>query len=122
MTTQMHSIIPKLPAQNLQATREFYVEKLGFHQVGGNYPDYLMLKRDDIEIHLFLYGDLDVLRNYGMCYIRVSDIEGLYNNLKAKGIKPSDGKQPEIKPWKQKEFSVIDINHNLLTFGETVSL
>ena len=26
----------------------------------------------------------------------------------------------EIKPWKQKEFAVLDPDHNLLTFGENL--
>jgi hypothetical protein len=26
----------------------------------------------------------------------------------------------EIKPWKQKEFSILDSDYNLLTFGEAI--
>jgi hypothetical protein len=117
---QLHSIIPKLPAKDLSVTKSFYTAKLGFHQVGGDYPDYLMLSRDQIEIHFFLYPDLDALQNYGMCYIRVTDIERLYESmLKAEVTMPALGKL-ETKPWNQKEFSVIDVNHNLLTFGQAV--
>ncbi|HET6542418.1 MAG TPA: hypothetical protein VFG46_18130 [Chryseolinea sp.] len=75
MSPQLHSVIPKLPAADLQETKSFYVENLNFRQVGGDYPDYLMLTRDEIELHFFLDCDLDVNRNDGMCYIRVSGIE-----------------------------------------------
>jgi hypothetical protein len=27
----------------------------------------------------------------------------------------------ELKPWMQKEFSILDPDHNLLTFGEAFS-
>ena len=116
--TKLNSIIPKLPAVDLNATKSFYVEKLNFHQVGGNYPDYLMVMRDQIEIHFFLYKELNVFENYGMCYIRVEDIDELYKELQNKNVHfPKLGKL-EVKEWNQKEFSIIDNNHNLLTFGE----
>lgn len=116
----LHSVIPKLPAKDLDGTKSFYVEKLGFHQVGHTYPEYLMLARDQIELHFFLHRELDVLQNYGMCYIRVSGIEEMYNSwLNADIQMPTPGKL-EAKPWNQKEFSIIDINHNLLTFGEGI--
>ena len=59
MTAQLHSVIPKLPAGDLQATKSFYVDKLKFRRVGGDYPDYLMLSCDEIELHFFLDCDLD---------------------------------------------------------------
>jgi hypothetical protein len=118
-STKLHSIIPKLPSKNLGATKAFY-EKLNFHQVGGTYPDYLMMNRDEIEIHFFLFNELNVLENYGMCYVRVMDIDALYNEIVGlgKGIRLLG--KPETKPWKQKEFAITDCDHNLLTFGESL--
>ena len=119
MAAQLHSVIPKLPAVDLQATKSFYVEKLNFRQVGGDYPDYLMLFRDEIELDFFVDCDLDVNRNDGMCYVRVSAIEDLYDSLNKI---PSDnyiGKL-EPRPWGQKEFSIKDVNGNMLTFGEVI--
>lgn len=123
MPTHLHSVIPKLPSRDIRATKLFYVENLGFSQVGGNYPDYVMLKRDHIELHFFHMPDLDVHENYGMCYIRVADIETLYDSLKNKNknVKFSGSGRLEAKPWGQKEFAIIDNDHNLLTFGEQSS-
>ena len=56
-----------------------------------------------------------------MCYIRVSGIEELYDSLK----KPPGGiyiGNLEPRHWGQKEFSIKDINENMLTFGEQVQL
>jgi hypothetical protein len=118
MSAKIHSIIPKLPSKNLKATRVFYEENLGFQKVGGDYPEYLMMKRDQIEIHFFLFLELNVLENYGMCYVRVEDIAGLYEELKQKEAHLPKLWKLEMKPWNQKEFSIIDKDHNLITFGE----
>ena len=87
--------------------------------MGGDYPDYLMLFRDEIELHFFLDCELDVNRNDGMCYVRVSGIEELYDSLKKTPTGMYIGKL-ESRPWGQKEFSIKDINENMLTFGEAI--
>jgi len=114
----LQSIIPKLPSRNLQVTKSFYEEKLNFYKVGGDYKDYLMLMRDNIEIHFFLDHELDPLKNDGMCYIRISNIEMLHDELTRKNVRIVG--QLEAKPWKQKEFAIVDTDHNLLTFGEGI--
>lgn len=114
--TSLVSVIPKLPSRNIEITKEFYL-KAGFRQVGDTYPDYLMLMRDKIEIHFFLFKDLQELENYGMCYVRVDNIDTFYNEL-SEAI--PNTKRPEVKPWRQKEFSITDPDHNCLTFGEGI--
>lgn len=111
----LQSVIPKLPSTNLEATFNFY-SKLGFKKVGGDYPDYLMIARDSIELHFFLFTDLVPSENYGMCYIRVTEIEKLYEELK----KVTEVRPLHHQPWKQKEFSLVDTDTNLLTFGEGI--
>lgn len=116
----LRSIIPKLPSRNLKTTQSFYEEKLGFSKVGGDYPDYLMMMKENIEIHFFLFTDLNPKENYGMCYLRVSDIETLYEELKNRHTPfPSTG-HLKAKPWGQKEFAILDPDTNLLTFGEGI--
>ena len=119
MTMQLQSVIPKLPSRDLKVTKSFYTEKLNFRQVGGDYPDYLMLNRDDIELHFFLHCELDVLQNDGMCYIRVSNIEELFDSMKKI---PNEFLRQKLgpRPWGQKEFAIVDHDHNLLTFGEHI--
>ena len=79
-----------------------------------------MLQKDAIQIHFFEYKELNPLENYGQVYIRTDAIDTWYDSLKQRDIHmPALGKF-EMKPWGQKEFSIIDPDHNLLTFGEAI--
>eukprot|EP01012_Entosiphon_sulcatum_P021273 TRINITY_DN26050_c0_g1_i1.p1 TRINITY_DN26050_c0_g1~~TRINITY_DN26050_c0_g1_i1.p1 ORF type:complete len:118 (+),score=4.97 TRINITY_DN26050_c0_g1_i1:30-356(+) len=102
-------------------TRDFYVNKLGFKDVGeADFKDYLILQKDNIQIHFFLFEALNPKENYGQVYIRTNDIETLYKSMSAikDGIHPNGHLQ--TKPWGQKEFAMLDPDSNLLTFGQGV--
>jgi hypothetical protein len=114
----LNAIHPKLPMRDKAATKRFY-EIIGFQNSGGDYPDYLMVKKDHIEVHFFLFKELNPLENYGQVYIRVSEIEKLYQLMLDKKVPMPTLGRLETKPWGQKEFSIIDPDHNLLTFGES---
>lgn len=114
------AINPKLPMRNKAATKAYY-EQLGFAQWGhADYPDYLMLQKDQIEIHFFLFAELDPKENYGQVYIRTSDIDDWYQSLLDKGISIHPNAPLQTKPWGQREFSLLDPDNNLLTFGAAV--
>lgn len=110
------TIIPRLPSRNLENTLDFYF-RLGFIQYGNKYPEYVMISRNECELHFFLFKELNPLKNYGMCYVRVNDVDDLYRqwNAALPSLKP-----PELKPWRQKEFTVLDPDHNAVTFGEAL--
>ncbi len=115
----LRSIHPKLPMRNKLVTKEFYLTKLGFSDIGiQDFPNYLILKKDEVEIHFFEFKDLNPLENYGQVYIRVEDIDRLYSNFLANNVSIHPNSPLEIKSWGQKEFAVLDPDHNLLTFGE----
>ena len=117
----LKSIHPKLPMRDKSITRQFYVGRLGFVDLGKeDYPDYLMVKKEEVEIHFFLFRDLNPLENYGQVYIRMRDIEHWYEEcIWQKLPMPVLGKL-QNKPWGQKEFSLLDPDLNLLTFGESL--
>ncbi|RYD99096.1 MAG: VOC family protein [Sphingobacteriales bacterium] len=116
-----NAIHPKLPMRNFELTRAFYVGQLGFTQVGDpHFQDYLMLKKENIELHFFLFPDLDPLQNYGQVYIRVDHIEALNQKLLAQNIRFADLGKLSVKPWGQWECSILDPDHNLLTFGQAI--
>ncbi|WP_312075910.1 VOC family protein [Chryseobacterium sp.] len=118
MLTQIH---PKLPMRDKAATKKYYIENLGFEQVGSDdFPDYLMLKKDQIEIHFFLFKDIDPKENYGMVYFRVSDIDVYYQSLLDAKVEIHPNGNLQTKPWGQREFSLLNPDSNLLTFGECV--
>ena len=115
------SIVPKLPMRSKSATRNFYVTQLGFTNIGReDYDGYLLVKRDHVEIHFFEFSALDPKENYGQVYIRTNDIEALYQSMldNKNTIHPAGHLQ--TKPWGQKEFSMLDPDNNLLTFGQPV--
>jgi hypothetical protein len=114
-------IIPKLPMRNKSITKEYYTLQLGFTLLTENdYEGYLMLHKDGFEIHFFEFKNLNPLENYGQIYIRTNNIETIYERL----IKNETSIHPngylQIKPWRQKEFSLLDPDHNLITFGESI--
>ena len=118
MLTAIH---PKLPMRNKTITKDFYLGKLGFQQFGHtDYEGYLMVQKDNIQIHFFEFADLEPTKNYGQVYIRTNQIDILYNEMLKKNISIHPAGKLQTKPWRQKEFSILDPDNNLLTFGEAV--
>jgi catechol 2,3-dioxygenase-like lactoylglutathione lyase family enzyme len=116
MLTAVH---PKLPMRNKAVTKVFYIDKLGFKNLGtSDYDGYLMLEKDNIQIHFFEFKDIVPAENYGQVYIRTDDIDTLYKTFSENkaGIHPNG--HLKVQPWGQKEFSILDPDNNLLTFGQ----
>jgi hypothetical protein len=115
------TINPKLPMRNKALTRDFYLNKLSFRDLGStDYDEYLMVQKDNIEIHFFEFKELDPKENYGQVYIRTNNIEKLYQTMLDNKISIHPNGHLQIKPWQQKEFSLLDPDNNLLTFGQGV--
>ena len=115
------NINPKLPMRNKTITRNYYLNELGFEEYGSaDFEDYLMVQKDHIQIHFFEFKELDINENYGQVYIRTDDIDGFYQLLLDKKTSIHPNGHLQIKPWGQKEFSLIDPDHNLLTFGQSL--
>ncbi|MDI6032380.1 VOC family protein [Flavobacterium sp. LB2P84] len=114
-------INPKLPMRNKAITRDYYLNELGFEEYGSaDFEGYLMVQKDSIQIHFFEFKELDPKENYGQVYIRTDDIDKLYQSLLDKKTSIHPNGPLEIKPWGQKEFSVLDPDNNLLTFGQSI--
>jgi catechol 2,3-dioxygenase-like lactoylglutathione lyase family enzyme len=113
------AINPKLPMRNKDLTKDFYLNQLGFQEVGQtDFADYLMVQKDQVEIHFFAFPELDPTQNYGQVYIRTEAIDAFYQSLLARDVPIHPAGQLATKPWGQREFSVLDPDHNLLTFGQ----
>ncbi|WP_262248087.1 bleomycin resistance protein [Parapedobacter soli] len=116
----LKAINPKLLMRDKAATRNFYINKLGFREFGSaDFEGYLMVEKEDIEIHFFEFKDLDPKENYGQVYIRTDDIDKLYKSYAANNLIHPNGPL-ERKPWGQWEFSMLDPDNNLLTFGQPI--
>jgi len=113
-------INPKLPMRDKSRTKEFYIGQLGFQQFGSDYDEYLMVQKDNVQIHFFEFKELDPKENYGQVYIRTNDIDKLYQSIVDKKISIHPAGDLQTKPWRQKEFSLLDPDNNLLTYGQSV--
>jgi len=115
------SIHPKLPMRNKSITRDFYINQLGFAEFGSaDFEGYLMVVKDAIQLHFFEFTALNPKENYGQVYIRTDDIDALYSSFLSKKVDIHPNGKLESKPWGQKEFSVLDPDTNLLTFGQGI--
>ncbi|MBA0882880.1 bleomycin resistance protein [Flavobacterium undicola] len=118
MLTAIH---PKLPMRDKVVTRDYYINKLGFQEFGSaDFDGYLMVQKDRIQIHFFEFKELDPKENYGQVYIRTDAIEQLYQSLLDNKVPIHPNGHLALKPWGQKEFSLLDPDNNLLTFGQTL--
>jgi len=100
-------------------TKEFYIDKLKFSEIA-DYGDYLLIRKDSVEIHFFEFNNLDPKENYGQAYIRTNDIDILYQTLLDSKIQIHPNGQLETKPWAQREFALLDPDNNLLTFAQSL--
>lgn len=117
MLTHVH---PKLPMRHKATTRAFYL-RLGFQEFGQtDFDAYLMVQKDAVQLHFFEHKHLDPTQNYGQVYIRTDNIDALYQTLLHQQTSIHPNGSLERKPWMQKEFSILDPDNNLLTFGQSI--
>lgn len=105
--------------RNKALNRTFYLNKLSFKEIS-DYGDYLLVGKDNIEIHFFEYKELNPKENYGQVYIRTDDIENLYKALVDNKTDIHPNGHLQSRPWGQKEFALPDPDNNLLTFGQSI--
>jgi uncharacterized glyoxalase superfamily protein PhnB len=116
----IESIIPKLPFIDKQKTIDFYINQLGF-ELMSDYGDYLLFEIDNVELHFFSFSELIPEKSDFMIYLRLDDdIEKYYQKLQDANVKIHPNGKLETKSWQQKEFSIIDPNGTLLTFGQSI--
>ena len=111
----LQSAVPILASLNAEETIRFYTEKLDF-TFQNNWDGYIILKKDNINLHLWPTDDPEVPKSTG-CYINVSEVEKLYAEYKPHGVVHPNGKL-ETKPWRMKQFSILDNNGNIIHFGQ----
>lgn len=140
--------IPVLTVLDLDEAIRFYA-RLGF-EVLHRYDGYLVIGRGDLEIHLAHWEDHDPARTAGVVYLRVTDAQTIYDDLRS-GLDrdgnlylvPASGTtaersaelarrvasgtptvrlhEIEDKPWGLRQFSVIDPSGNAVRIGHRIS-
>jgi hypothetical protein len=108
--------IPILAYLDKEETLQFY-RSLGF-ACHGDWEDYIITTRDEIEVHLWRCDDPGIPRNTG-CYLRVSGVETLYAECRLLDCVHPHG-TIEDKPWGMRQFSILDNSGNILHFGTPI--
>lgn len=112
--------IPILPSRSLDDTLTFF-RRLGFDGKIHSHGDYALLTRGTVELHFFTHRELRPAESSAMCYIRVTDVESIYQafslaQLPQRGIPRMDAL--EDKPWGLREFAIVDPDGNLIRIGQ----
>ncbi|WP_108258526.1 bleomycin resistance protein [Mangrovicoccus ximenensis] len=108
--------IPILRSPDLAATAQFYTGELGFSAETAG-PDYLLLRRDAIELHFCPPDFADGRPTESCCYIRGAGIDALHDEWQAKSV---PGFRPfTLRPWGMYEFYLSDPHGCLLKFGRS---
>jgi catechol 2,3-dioxygenase-like lactoylglutathione lyase family enzyme len=125
---------PALPVKDMARSLTFYSDKVGLslvHHEGG----FAILRRDEVEIHLWLANDESWRRRQGKspvvsgaesfiagtasCRIRVEGVEELYRVLQPLGVVHNNAPITD-QPWGDRDFGVLDPDGNLVTFFQSL--
>ena len=130
--------IPAFPVLSIEEAVEFYTEILGFSCTFKE-DSFAMLTRSEIELHLWLANDRSWFRRSFLlflkpiisgaesfitgthsCRIRVNGIDDLYEEFAAKDVLHGTQNTIEVKEWGEKDFHILDLYGNLITFFEKI--
>ncbi|AEA43509.1 bleomycin resistance protein [Fluviicola taffensis] len=115
------SVPKKLPMRDKHATRQFYLNALGFHLFGhADFDGYLMVEKEDLQIHFFEQKELDSSEKHEQVHIRTNNIDAIYKELLHRKIAIHPNGHLATKPWGFREFSLFDPNNNLLIFSQSI--
>ncbi|MQA90257.1 MAG: bleomycin resistance family protein [Gemmatimonas sp.] len=133
------NVIPALPVRDIARAAEFYRDRLGF-AVGHMDEGFGIVSRDGVVIHLWAAGDESwrhrprtpasspvvtgaetFLAGTASCRIEVIEVDDLYAEMKGAGVLYAADTVIEATPWGTREFPVLDLERNLLTFYERSS-
>lgn len=107
-------VIPVLASLDIERTKRFYVDFIGCTEVVYETPDYLIVRRPEIELHFWLAANKIHPENTS-CYIRGGGVIALFTEFKARHVPRLSAFT--VRPWNMKEFTIHDIDGNLLRFG-----
>lgn len=132
----MKRVIPALPVRQVGPAAAFYRDRLGFH-VGFQNENFAIVLRDGAELHLWAAADErwqasdrnrsappvvsgaeSFLAGTASCRIEVAGIDELYDEFTGSGVLYSPSTVIEEQPWGSREFPVLDLERNLITFFE----
>ena len=110
----MWQALPELPCNDVTAAVDFYRDVLGF-RINYQQHDLGVMDRDAITV--LLIARTEQHKGIGSCEVYVADADALYQEFLAKGARVLG--PPVSHPWGLRDFRVIDLEGNRLTFAQT---
>ncbi|MEZ5398474.1 MAG: VOC family protein [Bryobacteraceae bacterium] len=110
----MRQALPELPCDDVPAAIGWYRDVLGFH-INYQQDDLGVMDRDAIT--LLLIARTDAHKGIGSCEVYVSDVDALHEEFRTKGARVLG--PPVSHPWGLRDFRLIDIEGNRITFAQT---
>jgi catechol 2,3-dioxygenase-like lactoylglutathione lyase family enzyme len=110
----VQKVMPELPLADVPAGVRHYRDVLGF-SVNYAQDDIGVMDRD--EARVLLITRTSSHSGIGSAYFYVRDADALYTELLGRGADLQS--TPISQPWGLREFSVLDLERNRLTFGQT---
>ncbi len=120
--TRFEALNPVIPVRNMDDALRFYEESLGFRKAFDDTSEpgapisYAGVSRGGLCLHLQTMAP-DENPTMPLIRVRVTNIEPLYEEYKAKGLVGPNG-HLESKPWGSRDFGVFDLNKAALVFYE----
>jgi catechol 2,3-dioxygenase-like lactoylglutathione lyase family enzyme len=114
--TTFLSSVPIIPARDVPSSTAWYRDALGYEVVRDE-DDYGIVGRDGSWIHLYGPSGIAPERSDTMIRVGVEGIDELYAACVAKDIVHPNGPLGR-RPWGLREFAVLDLDGNLVTFFE----
>jgi hypothetical protein len=90
------AVLPVLPSLDIDETLAFYCDALGFTEIVYRAADYLVLRRDDMELHFWRTQDATLCQNSSV-YLRGGGIGALHAEYREKGVERLS--DMEVRPW-----------------------
>jgi len=116
MHAWLKTAIPKLASLDIERSVVFF-EHLGFERVAVH-PTVALMRRGEMDLHFWLAADPAIAHATG-CRVQAgqaADVDALYAEYLPLGVvHPADPLGDT--PWATREFSIIDLDGNVLTFA-----
>jgi catechol 2,3-dioxygenase-like lactoylglutathione lyase family enzyme len=134
---KIHEVTPVFQVKNVQASVDFYRDKLGFRARYQSGDDMAIVERDGTDIILtradddswrtranfsqrpVASGAESFLPGTGSCRIRVDGVDELYTSYQPQGIIHRNGTLRN-QPWGVRDFSIGDLDGNAVAFFERI--
>ena len=111
---QLRTIMPELPLDNVPAGVAYYRDVLGFEV---NYQQHDLGVMDRDEVRLLLIARTEGHKGIGSCSLYVNAVDALHAELVEKGANVQG--QPISRPWGLREFHILDLEGNRISFAQT---